>query len=84
MGVVYVLVGCATTREPTINTLIQKVDVPIAVSCKVDMPVKPVYNFSKLGTDADIFDKIKALLADRKLSQGYELEMETALNSCVK
>ena len=84
IAIVVTLAGCATTREPTINTVIQKVDVPIAVLCKAEIPAKPTYNFGKLSIEADIFDKIKAMLADRKLSQGYELELEAALNSCVK
>ncbi len=76
--------GCATTSPPGINTVIQKVEVPIAVPCKVEMPKKPEFNFDKLSQDQDVFDKTKALLADRKLHIGYELELSTALNSCTK
>ena len=81
---VIAVVGCATTQPPVIKTVIQKVEVPIAVPCKVTIPNKPDYNFEKLTVDQDIFEKTKALLADRKLSQGYETDLDAALNSCVK
>lgn len=77
------LIGCATT-EPVINTVIQEVKVPVAVPCSVAIPVKPEYNFDKVTVDKDIYKKTQAILADRKLRQGYEVELEAALNSCVK
>lgn len=80
---VIMLAGCATT-EPATKIVIQKEEIPVAVPCKVAVPVKPDYNFDKLTEDKDIFDKTKALLADRKLSQGYEGELQAALNSCIK
>ena len=83
LAFIAILSGCATT-EPVINTIIQKEEVPVAVPCKVDIPVKPAYNFDKVTADQDIFDKTKALLADRKLSQGYEGQLLAALSTCVK
>lgn len=77
------LVGCATTA-PVISTVEQKVEVPVSVPCKVEIPAKPDYNFSKVTPDQDIYTKIQSLLADRKLSQGYEGELEIALISCTK
>lgn len=78
------LAGCATSTPPGINTVIQKVEVPIAVPCKVDIPVRPDFNFNKLTTQQDLFDKTKAVLADRRLHLGYETELLAALNSCIK
>lgn len=78
------LAGCATDTPPGINTVIQKVEIPIAVPCKVEVPAKPTLNFDKLTTEQDIFDKTKAALADRKLQLGYEIELLAALNSCIK
>jgi hypothetical protein len=77
------LVGCATT-DPVINTVIQRVEVPIAVPCKATVPTKPAFNFDKVTVDQDIYKKTQAILADRKLHQGYEGELEVALNSCIK
>lgn len=78
------IAGCATDTPPGINTVIQKVEIPIAVPCKAEVPVKPDFNFDKLTVDQDIFDKSKAALADRKLHIGYETELLAALNSCIK
>lgn len=80
---IILLSGCATT-EPVINTVIQRVEVPIAVPCKAVVPLKPDFNFDKLTIDQDVFDKTKAVLADRKLHLGYEGELLAALTSCIK
>lgn len=79
-----VLSACATTQEPVINTVIQKVEVPIATPCKAVVPTKPDFSFPKLKQSQDIFDKSKTLLSDRKLHLGYETELLAALNSCIK
>ena len=77
------LVGCATT-EPVINTVIQTVEVPIAMPCKAVVPTKPKYNFDTLTIGQTLYAKSQATLADRKLHLGYEVELEAALNSCIK
>jgi hypothetical protein len=74
------LAACTTT--PTIQTVIQRVEVPIATPCKTETPTAPEYNFPKVLPAQDVFDKTKALLADRKLSLGYEAELLAALQSC--
>jgi len=78
------LAGCETTKPPGINTVIQRVEIPIAVPCKAVIPVRPAFNFDKLTVEQDVFDKSKAVLADRKLHIGYETELLAALNSCIK
>ena len=83
VGLVVLLSACATT-EPVINTVVQKVEVPIAVPCEVEVPVRPDFNFDKLTPEQDVFEKTRALLADRKLHLGYETELLAALNSCIK
>ncbi len=75
------LVGCATT-DPVIQVKTQIVEVPIPVACKAEEPKKPEYNFDKLTSSNNIFDKGQALLADRELSKGYETELVAALRSC--
>jgi hypothetical protein len=74
--------GCATTEQPKIQ--IQRIEIPISVPCSVDIPPPPELNFSKLDQTRSIFDKSKALLADRELQLGYETELLAALQSCVK
>lgn len=77
------LSACAHT-EPVINTVIQRVEIPIEVPCKAVVPEKPDFHFPKLKIENDIFDKSKAALADRELHLGYEVELLAALNSCIK
>jgi hypothetical protein len=77
------LAGCATDA-PLINTVIQRVEVPVAMPCKATVPTKPEFSFDKLSEDQDVFEKTKATLADRKLHLGYEEELLAALNSCIK
>ena len=78
---IFALAGCATDG-PVINTVIQKVEVPISVPCKAEIPATPVYSFDQLSTEQDIFEKTRAVLADRHLHMGYETELLAALNSC--
>jgi hypothetical protein len=81
--VVLALVACAHT-DPTVKVEIKKVEIPIAVPCKAEVPAKPSFKFETLKTDDDLFDKSKTLLADRKLHLAYEEELLTALKSCIK
>lgn len=71
--------GCATQG---IRTEVQKVEVPIAVQCKTDLPQKPNYSFDNLKPEDDLFTKTKALLSDIELYKAYTLELEAALRSC--
>lgn len=75
------LAGCAST-EPTIKVVTQKVEIPIAVQCKEELPTPPNYCFSKLTEQSDIFEKTKCLLSDRYLSLGYESELVAKLIAC--
>ena len=78
---VLALSACAHT-EPVINTVIQKVEVPVPVPCKVEIPPPPDLNFNRLDLSSNIFDKVKALLADRILHLAYESELLVALKGC--
>jgi hypothetical protein len=84
LSLVVVLAGCASGPPPVMAPLIQKVEVPIAVPCKVTIPKAPIFNFNSLSTDQDIFEKTRAILADIRLHFAYEAELLGALNSCVK
>jgi hypothetical protein len=65
-----------------IQTVVQKVEVPISVPCKAEIPQVPAFNFDLLTIDRDIFEKNKALLADRELHTAYSAELLAALKSC--
>lgn len=69
------LAGCG-------HRLPEKVLVPVPVPCRVDMPAKPVWATQALRADADIFDQVKALLAERRQRQAYERLLEAAIAGC--
>lgn len=80
---ILLLQGCSTLSDPGIKTVIQQVDVPIYMPCKVSIPEKPKFSFDTLVVDNDIFEKTKAILSDRYLHLGYENELLVALKSCM-
>jgi len=77
------LLAACQTPQPGINTVIQKVEVPVAVPCKEVIPLTPAFNFDKLVPSTDIYGQVQALTADRLLHQGYEEELLAALTACV-
>lgn len=79
---VFFVAGCSTVSEPTIRTVIQRVEVPVYMPCAAEIPSKPKFNFDDLKIEDDIFEKIKALLSDRHLHIGYQNELLAALKSC--
>lgn len=81
LSLMVVLSGCALT-EPVIKVVTQRVEVPVPVACKEEVPAAPDYCFSKLGQDSDIYDKTKCLLSDRNRSLGYETELLAKLKAC--
>ena len=83
---IVLLSGCAlfSKPQPGIEVQTQRVEIPISIPCKAQVPTKPNFNFDKLTTDKDIFVKDQALLADRELHLGYEAELLGALTSCIK
>ena len=76
------LVSACAWDKPLIQTVVQKVEIPISVPCKAEIPPVPLFNFGSLTIDQDIYDKNKALLADRELYVGYTAELLAALKSC--
>lgn len=77
----FLLSGCFETI-PTVKVVTQKVEVPVPVPCKEELPSKPDFNFDKLTEEQDLHDKAKALLADRQLHLGYETELVAKLKAC--
>lgn len=61
---------------------IKEVQVPVAIPCKITPPNKPDFAVDNLGINEDIFNQVKALLAEREQRKGYELELEAAIKAC--
>ncbi len=74
-----VLAGCATTSEP-IKTV--EVKVPYRVPCVVPTPAQPAWVVPAVPKGADVFEQMRALLADREMAFAYQKEMESALWAC--
>lgn len=77
------LYGCATT-EPVIKTVIQRVEIPIPVACKVIIPTEPEFGFDKLKIEDTLYFKTQTVLSDRELHIAYEAELLAALKSCIE
>ncbi len=78
---VLTLSACTT---PEVRIEYKEVKVPIAVPCAVDVPAAPTLYFAEIKEDADIFVKVRALLADRKLYETHIGELTGALELCRK
>ena len=74
MAACVALAGCASMP--------QRYEVPVQVPCRVTVPEKPVWATESLAPGADIFDQVKALLAERRQRQAYELKLEAAAKAC--
>jgi hypothetical protein len=72
--------GCAHKEVIKYETV--TVEVPIPIGCLTSIPERPDFIFNKITIESDIFEKVKALLADRNLSIAYQKELEAALASC--
>jgi hypothetical protein len=73
------LAGCASTKkiaEPV------EVKVPVPVPCKVPDIQRPVFAVESLDVNADIWDMMSALRAERHQRRGYEMQLEASINAC--
>lgn len=71
------LAGCASTTPR-----VQEVLVPVSVPCKAAIPDRPALAVDSLPIGAGIWEQMKALRAERNQRQGYEKELEAAIQSC--
>jgi hypothetical protein len=72
------ITGCAASAPPAVV----KIEVPVSVPCTIALPATPVFAVDALPLDADIWDMMAALRADRIQRQAYEKELETAIQAC--
>ena len=71
------LSGCATTQKPDSTT----VNIPIPVPCAAEI-IKPEFQTDAQITALDDYRFVTSLWLDRRLRQGYESELEAALEAC--
>lgn len=78
------LAGCPwnVKQDPVVQTVYEKVEVPVLVPCQIPPVEKPVDLVAGLKKEDDLFYKVKILLADLQLRIPYETKLETAITSC--
>lgn len=59
-----------------------RVEVPLAVPCRVPDVRPPSWAGATLKAGDSLQAKVRALLAERRQRQGYELELQAALRAC--
>ncbi|WP_395478164.1 hypothetical protein [Pseudomonas aeruginosa] len=80
MLVIVALAGCAGQVEPEPRTV--RVEVPVAVPCRVPAVEVPVWATAGLKKSDDIQTKVRALLAERRQRIGYEVQLLAANRAC--
>lgn len=77
---VVLLAGCGSTPAP----IVQRVEVPVSVSCvkAADVPPKPVYQFDKLPAAPSDGEKVIALASDWPAGRKYEGQLEAIIAGC--
>ncbi|HFH3173270.1 hypothetical protein [Pseudomonas aeruginosa] len=80
MLVMVALAGCAGQVEPEPRTV--RVEVPVAVPCRVPGVEVPVWTTAGLRKGADLQAKVRALLAERRQRIGYEAQLLAANQAC--
>lgn len=77
---VFALAGCAARQEAEPRTV--RVDVPVAVPCRVPAVEVPAWATAGLKKSDDIQTKVRALLAERLQRIGYEAQLLAASQAC--
>ncbi|END0136129.1 TPA: hypothetical protein SL588_005277 [Pseudomonas aeruginosa] len=80
VGMLVALAGCAGRQEAEPRTV--RVEVPVAVPCRVPAVEVPVWATAGLRKGDDIQTKVRALLAERLQRIGYEAQLLAANQAC--
>lgn len=75
------LTGCATTKEPP-RVVVQRVEVPIPVRCKVEVPARPDTTITESARDETTPRKAQIVLRDLEATRHYADILEAALRAC--
>lgn len=78
------LASCGTAPKPEPEIRIQRVEVPVTVKCKGDVPADPAYpdTAAAILTAADPGDLIGLLAAGRILRDQFISELKAAYSGC--
>ncbi len=81
-GVSLLVAGCATQPPPQVIEKPVRVDVPVPVRCKIAPVPRPAFAFDAALPTWGLYNKGRALLADREQRQAYEGQLEAAVRAC--
>lgn len=77
-----VVSGCAGRAADRAEPQVVRVEVPVQVPCRTDRVQKPAFAVDALPIGASIDKQMRALRAERKQRQAYELRLEAAIEAC--
>lgn len=72
-----VIAGCA--NKPRVP---ERIEIPVPVPCRVQVPTAPVWATETLQPGAGIFDQVRALLAERAQRISHITRLEAAARAC--
>lgn len=74
------LLAACSSAPPSV--VVQKVNIPVPVSCITGSIAEPDWNMKKITVISTSGEKLKAAFADLELSKGYIGELKAALSAC--
>lgn len=78
-----ILAGCCTAPEPITVVETLEVEVPVMEKCPVEMPRRVAYSTRSVKKEDSDFDKIRALLMERRERDAAEQELRELLAVCL-
>lgn len=81
---VLLLAGCGSTEVIKYVDRPIVVEVPVSIPCEAVVPREAVYSTDKLVISSSDFEKIQALLIERKERGATESELRLLLDSCTQ
>ena len=82
LPVALLLAGCAAVPTERIVDRSIEVKVPVPVPCVVETVERPVFAVEQLPPDASTFERVRALLIERRQRIAYEAQRDAAIAAC--
>ena len=74
------ITGCATEQAVVVRTV--EVKVPVPVPCRIGHIERPNFAFDAVTPSNGLYEKGRALLAEREQRIAYEARLEAAITAC--
>lgn len=76
------LTGCAGQAVEPHEPAVVRVAVPVQVPCRNERVQRPAFAVDALRLGASIDEQMRALRAERRQRQAYEMRLEAAVEAC--